>query len=691
MLEAEISEPSTPHEAARLYASLHFRIVPIGIGKKWPEMPEWQELATDDIATIDHWYTGIARGHGVGLLMGYEGLFAVDLDVAEGKDGPEALRDLEDIHGALPPTVMADTPSGGQHLIFRAPEGVEIHNDQSGKIAPGIDIRGVGGQIVVAPTKRADGRHYAWVWGHEPWVHPIADAPDWLVKLATREEPPQVDTPPRPATPHDGPERPGDRFNRETTWPDLLEADGWTRKRDGPQHGEQRWTRPGKDPKDGNSATADYLGSDLLKVFTSSIPTLSVNATYTRFGYWAATHYGGDHAAAARALANVERIDPASLIGDFPKDAEPNGAAESKAPEAATNPYLAALIDWYALYSREPRELESWDGDGLLIKGRHTALVAKGGDGKSLLAVDILARLVTQEDGPRVLYVDWEMGEDDVYKRALNLGYTPDQLQGRLEYAHLPIAEGLDTPDGAKTLLAAVKALDVQIVVLDTYSRAVVGEENDADTVRSLYKNFSLPLRAMGVDQFRLDHLGKEATKGARGSSAKNDDVDQVWQLVAAGRGVTLTLTKNRANSKIQELHYLRREDPLRHECTSEAIPSEINRRLLADLEDLEPLPGLTIDQLTDWLKARGVAAGDRNKVGATYRLYLRRRDQNAVQKMVSHSGPERGAERGQETRTSQVTASERESEQNEAPEILPLTPPRESGQNGRPRNPFFD
>jgi hypothetical protein len=37
----------------------------------------------------------------------------------------------------------------------------------------------------------------------------------------------------------------------------------------------------------------------------------------------------------------------------------------------------------------------------------------------------------------------------------------------------------------------------------------------------------------MGVACLRLDHFGKDAERGSRGSSAKNQDVDHVWELSA--------------------------------------------------------------------------------------------------------------------------------------------------------------
>lgn len=108
--------------------------------------------------------------------------------------------------------------------------------------------------------------------------------------------------------------RPGDAFNAATTWPQLLEADGAQVFRDR-GIGYTEWTRPGKDRRDGMSATTGYMGSDVLKVFTDSWPLLRQGETYDRFGYYAATQHNGNIREATKALSALgygER--PASMV-----------------------------------------------------------------------------------------------------------------------------------------------------------------------------------------------------------------------------------------------------------------------------------------------------------------------------------------------------------------------------------------
>ena len=299
MMHATDPEGNDPLTLAHRYATVGLRVLPIPPGRKHPPMTAWQDAATTDPATLDAWWTGLYAGHGCGLapdqLPDGRWWFAVDID-QHGIDGAATWQDLCDGHDGAPVTVEATTGGGGTHLLYAAP--TEIRN---AKLADGIDIRGHGGQIVAEPSTHPSGQPYTWVDGQAPWDHPIADAPGWLLTMLS--EPAPVAS---PTTLDRGPvgDRPGDLWAAATSWADLLAPDGWTLHHTDPT-GEQHWTRPGKDTRHGTSATVGHKGSDVLKVFTSSHPHLTAEATYTKLGYLASTRHQGDHAAAARSLAQL--------------------------------------------------------------------------------------------------------------------------------------------------------------------------------------------------------------------------------------------------------------------------------------------------------------------------------------------------------------------------------------------------
>lgn len=306
--------PDTALEHALAYAGLGWRTAPIPAGQKYPGRNDWQAVATIDPTTITDWWNPASpelwrRGddptaYGACVVTGVtSGIFVLDIDPRHG--GDETLADLEHEHGDLPDTVECLTGGGGRHLYFKMPAGHVITNDQSGRLGPGLDVRGEGGQVVAPPTIHPDsGRPYEWEAMGDPLggVEPV-DAPAWLIDLLTAE--PEVVTPRRRERVGTSlSDRPGDRFEEETDWAEMLTGDGWTLHsvRNGRDGYYELWTRPGKLPRDGASASLYFKGGDVLKVFTPNAPGLAAEATYSRFGYYAATKHGGDHGAAARTL-----------------------------------------------------------------------------------------------------------------------------------------------------------------------------------------------------------------------------------------------------------------------------------------------------------------------------------------------------------------------------------------------------
>lgn len=105
------------------------------------------------------------------------GIWVLDLDRKNGKDGLRAMTELAADHGGLPDTYTVKTKSGGFHLYWRWPDAPDsgpapqIRNRAG--LLPGVDVRGEGGYV------RAGGPYKV------VQDCPIAYAPDWLVEWAT--------------------------------------------------------------------------------------------------------------------------------------------------------------------------------------------------------------------------------------------------------------------------------------------------------------------------------------------------------------------------------------------------------------------------------------------------------------------------------------------------------------------------
>lgn len=107
-----------------------------------------------------------------------KGFMVVDLD---GARGDAEFKRLIEENGELPQTWTSISGSGGRHYVFRTNK--DIRNTASA-MADKIDIRGVGGQIVVEPSLHKSGGFYRWADDLAPWECEVADAPEWLENLA---------------------------------------------------------------------------------------------------------------------------------------------------------------------------------------------------------------------------------------------------------------------------------------------------------------------------------------------------------------------------------------------------------------------------------------------------------------------------------------------------------------------------
>ena len=159
-------------------------------------------------------------------------------------------------------------------------------------------------------------------------------------------------------------------------------------------------------------------------------------------------------------------------------------------------------------------------------------------------------------------------------ERLQAFGAGPDELDHLRMYSFAGLPP-LDTAEGGEHLLALAVTGGAALVVIDTTSRMVRGKENDADTFLALYRCSLVPLKGRGITVLRLDHPGKDETRGQRGSSAKEGDVDTIWRLVTTGPAAfRLEREKSRSGHGEPLIELRRRFGPLRHEWGTAEDPA---------------------------------------------------------------------------------------------------------------------
>jgi hypothetical protein len=254
-------------------------------------------------------------------------------------------------------------------------------------------------------------------------------------------------------------------------------------------------------------------------------------------------------------------------------------------------------VDWSTFWGIE--EAEDWLARPFLARGRGHVLYAPAKAGKSLLGLDVAAALASgrlilgHAVAPlaSVIYLDFEMSRSDVRERLGDFGYDASSDLSRLRYILTPTIPGLDTEAGARYLLEEVHARPADLVVIDTTARALVGDENSADTYRALYRHLLLSLKSAGIAWLRLDHTGKDVERGQRGSSAKVDQEDVVWELRRHdGARATLRATHRRMEWVPEKLELVIARSPLLSHRLAPDTALSLDRGIRAIIEDLERL-----------------------------------------------------------------------------------------------------
>jgi len=419
----------------------------------------------------------------------------------------------------------------------------------------------------------------------------------------------------------------------------ILTPHGWTYSHhaDGRDH----WVRPGKDQ--GTSATTIEDGP--LYVFSSNAG-IRTERGLSKAEVYAHYHHKGNLSEAAKALQSEGYGAPSHpRLGEFIPN--PNLSESEQEDERAK--WLANVtekfprINWAELWADE-RE-EEWIVEPLLAARRLVALYSAPKVGKSLLMLEIAAAIANGKSlfgypaNPprRTLYIDFENDpRGDTRARLIDMGYKPDDLEN-LVLLSFPNMSPLDGEKGANELMALVSAYECSVIVIDTVSRAIEGEENENDTWLNFYRHTGLKAKQAGISVIRLDHSGKDSSKGQRGGSAKSGDVDAVWRMTRDEDIVTLKCEAERFPISLKEFSLHRRENPLRHEITVDAYAIKRDK-IFKEMarQGIPKTPEMKIRKLHELMRDAGIEfANDGTVNAAFYKFYCQRPSEFIVQKMT--------------------------------------------------------
>lgn len=392
-----------------------------------------------------------------------------------------------------------------------------------------------------------------------------SDLDQWLVDPPS---PPEPSTPAR--VPYIGPERPGDAFNAARSGGDILRAAGWTLTTID-RNGDQHWTRPGKDPRQGTSATV-YAEDGHTTIWSDTVtaqhPTLETRRPYDPFGLYTHLFHGGDWRAAsitleAQGYGTRARVhDDLSWLGLDNNTTPPAAAAPPDDPDddpddipgSSWRPAdLGELYDGIVNNTIErPRPTIGrfvTGGTALYYPGRINGLYGESGIGKSWIALALAEEVLS--DGGTVAWIDLEEPAEGILTRLIDLGVGRDPIVNRFLY----VAPEESIRVGGE-LFAELDNRRPDLVVIDSTGEALALEgagPNNDDEVANWFRTWPRRLaRRYGACVLVIDHVVKdEQNRGLfpGGSQRKRAAITGSAFMVegtrrdSLGKGTTGTLT----------------------------------------------------------------------------------------------------------------------------------------------------
>jgi len=171
----------TKLEAALIYASWGWHVLPLVPNDKRPASAHGVHDATTDLDKIRAWWAQNPN-YNIGIAAGEKsGIVVFDIDPRNG--GGDSWDDFTSEHGGVPDGICQLTAGGGQHHIAQWREGLK-----SCELRPGVDFLANGRYFVVAPSSVND-REYTWEESSDPTdgICPFVIPESWLAAMAVRK------------------------------------------------------------------------------------------------------------------------------------------------------------------------------------------------------------------------------------------------------------------------------------------------------------------------------------------------------------------------------------------------------------------------------------------------------------------------------------------------------------------------
>ncbi|SRR6266566_727391 len=465
----------------------------------------WQERATSDPKVIARWirlWNGLCN---FGWVMS-DDYIALDLDEKEGRNGIQTLKNLEHEHGPLPRSCCASTPTGGGHIVLKAPAEWRGRLRPSGKDwRSGIEVRAGNSYIVVEPSKTKLGQYRFWQFD-EPGL-----CPEWLLGML-------------PQAKEGAPQEVGFELDEAAELP-VQAATLLTKVSQFQALWEQKVDKLGDDSPSGwdHALATAYLR---IHANASNQELADIVCAYRREKN---DGWGKRKTARQRADYIVRTITSARESATLPVP-EGNGSRPFTA-SGVTLEGFDALLEPGPIWAQKAGEKVPVIVRGFLAASGVAMMIADPKAGKTWMVMELLIGVTCNvpifgqypvEKAGRVLYIATEGTREGTLARlrGLSLGRAVGVAQV-LEGIDFVWRRGvqLDDPDFVKWVVS--KAADYTLIVVDVLAEAWTGDESRPAQVSKLLRAVR-EITNNGPTVLLLHHLSKEQAEDQR----------SIWQRI---------------------------------------------------------------------------------------------------------------------------------------------------------------
>jgi RecA/RadA recombinase len=412
----------------------------------------------------------------------------------------------------FPPTLTASTGGGGHHLIYRVPEGLEL----PGKLSAGVDLKWRG-YIIVEPSGLPSGGQYRWVDADAPsWglvgLPSIADFPASLLERSAPSSPPA-----NPPAVTEGRVTEGGRN-------EFLSREAYALRKKG-------------------------LGPDAI------LKTVS----------------------ALNSAACVPPLDESEVraIAEGKRKIEPDVLRHSSGAERSDRFRVIGYEEMTKLVSR------GWLVKHLIPLGALVLVIGQSSSGKTFFVLDLVGAVVRGgmwrdrkvKSALRVVYICAE-GQGGFVNRMT--AYARHNGLPSLGIGVIPDNPNLLQREDVGTLIAQLKAYGrVDLIVLDTWAQMTAGgDENAGQDMGRALAHCKAIQRATGAAIVLIHHVGKDATRGARGWSGLRAAADTEIEITELEAMRVAKVTKQKDGADGSKFAFKLRTVPVGMDEDGEVIES---------------------------------------------------------------------------------------------------------------------